>query len=75
AASDDFKRQTTDDVFLLSCDGVAKEYEANHETRSCWWLRTPGAAENSISLLYKDKTLMDDGYEVANTIITVKPAI
>ena len=66
---------TKDKFFLLSCDEVAKYYDAIHETKSCWWLRTPGAAENSMSFVYKDKTVMDYGYEVTNTNITVKPAM
>ena len=66
---------TKDKFFLLSCDEVAKYYDAIHETKSCWWLRTPGAAENSMSFVYKDKTVMDYGYEVSNTNITVKPAM
>ena len=66
---------TKDKFFLLSCDEVAKYYDAIHETKTCWWLRTPGAAENSMSFVYKDKTVMDYGYEVTNTNITVKPAM
>lgn len=68
-------KDTTDKLFLLSCDEVEKYYDAVHETKSCWWLRTPGAAANSMSFVYKDKTIMDYGYAVTNTNITVKPAM
>ena len=68
-------KDTKDKLFLLSCDEVKKYYDAVHETRSCWWLRTPGAAANSMSFVYKDKTIMDYGYEVTNDKITVKPAM
>lgn len=68
-------KDTQDKFFLLSCDEVEKYYDAIHETKSCWWLRTPGAATNSMSFVYKDKTVMDYGYEVTNTNITVKPAM
>ena len=33
------------------------------------------SAANSMSFVYKDKTVMEYGYEVTNTKITVKPAI
>ena len=68
-------KDTTDKLFLLSCDEVAQYKKGIHKTKSCWWLRTPGAAANSMSFVYKDKTVMEYGYEVTNTKITVKPAI
>lgn len=68
---------TTDKVFLLSYDEVEKYTEALHETESCWWLRTPGANENTMCFVYRDKTVMDYGYTVwsGNTKITIKPAV
>ena len=68
-------RDTEDKLFLLSCDEVAKYDEGIHKTVSCWWLRTPGAAANSMCFVYRDKTVMDYGYDVTNTQITVKPAL
>ena len=68
-------KDTKDKLFLLSCDEVEKYYDAIHTTKSCWWLRTPGAAANSMSFVYKDKTIMDYGYEVTSDKITVKPAM
>ena len=67
-------KDTTDKLFLLSYDEVAQYKKGIHKTKSCWWLRTPGAAANSMSFVYKDKTVMEYGYEVTNTKITVKPA-
>ena len=68
-------KDTEDKLFLLSCDEVAKYDEGIHKTVSCWWLRTPGAAANSMCFVYRDKTVMDYGYDVTNTQITVKPAL
>ena len=68
-------KDTTDKLFLLSCDEVNQYTKGIHKTNSCWWLRTPGAAANSMSFVYRDKTVMDYGYDVTNTKITVKPAI
>lgn len=68
-------KDTTDKLFLLSCDEVEQYRKAIHTTHSCWWLRTPGAVENSMCFVYRDKTVMDYGYDVTNTKITVKPAI
>lgn len=66
---------TKDKLFLLSSEEVKQYKKGIHKTKTCWWLRTPGAAENSMSFVYKDKTVMDYGYEVTNTNITVKPAM
>lgn len=66
---------TKDKLFLLSSEEVEQYKKGIHKTKTCWWLRTPGAAENSMSFVYKDKTIMDYGYEVTNTNITVKPAM
>lgn len=68
-------KDTTDKLFLLSCGEVNQYTKGIHKTNSCWWLRTPGAAANSMSFVYRDKTVMDYGYDVTNTKITVKPAI
>lgn len=68
-------KDTTDKLFLLSCDEVAKYQDGIHKTDTCWWLRTPGASKNSMSFVYRDKTVMDYGYDVTNTKITVKPAL
>ena len=59
----------------VSYTHLAQYKKGIHKTKSCWWLRTPGAAANSMSFVYKDKTVMEYGYEVTNTKITVKPAI
>ena len=61
--------------FDVNSRKIAQYKKGIHKTKSCWWLRTPGAAANSMSFVYKDKTVMEYGYEVTNTKITVKPAI
>lgn len=68
-------KDTKDKFFLLSCDEAEKYYDALHITTTCWWLRTPGAFANSMSFVYRDKTIMDYGYEVTNTKITIKPVM
>lgn len=68
-------KDTQDKLFLLSCNEVTKYQDGIHKTDSCWWLRTPGAFKNSMSFVYRDKTVMDYGYDVTNTKITVKPAL
>lgn len=68
-------KNTTDKVFLLSTGEVTKYYDYIHKTKTCWWLRTPGAVRGSMCFVYRDKTIMDYGYDVSNTNITVKPAI
>lgn len=68
-------KNTTDKLFLLSCDEVTKYQDGIHKTDTCWWLRTPGASKNSMSFVYRDKTVMDYGYDVTNAKITVKPAL
>lgn len=67
--------QTVDKLFLLSIEEEEAYVDQLHETETCWWLRTPGAAEGSMSFVYRDKQVMAYGYDVANTEITVKPAI
>lgn len=68
-------KDTKDKLFLLSCEEATKYQNGIHPTNTCWWLRTPGASANSMSFVYRDKTVMDYGYEITNTKITVKPAI
>ncbi len=71
----DAGKDTVDQIFLLSYDEVVRYYDAIHHTATCWWLRTPGATNSSMCFVYRDKTIMDYGYEVSNQKITVKPAI
>lgn len=66
---------TTDKVFLLSAEEVNLYKDTIHTTKTCWWLRTPGAIKGSMCFVYPDKTVMDYGYDSSNTSITVKPAI
>ena len=66
---------TTDKIFLLSIEEEEKYVDQLHETETCWWLRTPGAAEGSMAFVYRDKQVMAYGYDVTNTEITMKPAI
>ena len=66
---------TSDQVFIMSASEVQKYYDVIPKTKSCWWLRTPGAHKNSMCFSYQDKTIMDYGYDVSNSKISVKPAI
>lgn len=71
----DAGNDTTDKVFLFSCSEVEKYKDVLHDTQNCWWLRTPGAQKNSACFVYSDKTVMDYGYDVANSTIMIRPAI
>lgn len=66
---------TQDQVFLLSSQEVTQYHDQLHDTKTCWWLRTPGAAKNSMSFVYKDRTIMDYGYDCSAVKFTIKPAI
>ena len=66
---------TSDQVFLLSSQEVTTYYDLIHNTKTCWWLRTPGATKGSMSFVYKDKTIMDYGYDCTAVKFTIKPAI
>lgn len=68
-------KDTVDQVFLLSSEEVKKYQDTLHETKSCWWLRTPGATPDSMSFTYMNKTVMDTGYDYHTNTFTVKPAI
>ena len=66
---------TSDQVFLLSSQEVTKYHDQLHDTKTCWWLRTPGAAKGSMSFVYKDRTIMDYGYDCTTVKFNIKPAI
>ena len=66
---------TTDKLFLLSVQEEEQYFDRLHETKTCWWLRTPGAHEGSAAFVYKDKQVMPYGYDVSTTELTIKPAI
>lgn len=66
---------TNDQVFLLSSQEVTKYHDLLHNTKTCWWLRTPGAAKGSMSFVYKDRTIMDYGYDCTMVKFNIKPAI
>lgn len=66
---------TKDQVFLLSIQEVEKYHDVLHDTKTCWWLRTPGAEKGSMSFVYKDRTIMDYGYTGNSDTFTVKPVI
>lgn len=66
---------TSDKLFLLSYDEALHYQKGIHRTKSCWWLRTPGNEKNSVCFMYRNKTVMDYGYDSDNTNITVKPAM
>ena len=66
---------TFDQVFIMSASELQKYHDFILTGLSCWWLRTPGAFQNSMSFSYPDKTIMNYGYDVSDTKISVKPAI
>lgn len=66
---------TSDQVFLLSSQEVTRYHDLLHDTKTCWWLRTPGAAKGSMSFVYKDRTIMDYGYDCTTVKFNIKPAI
>lgn len=66
---------TSDQVFLLSSQEVTKYHDQLHDTKTCWWLRTPGAAKGSMSFVYKDRTIMGYGYDCTTVKFNIKPAI
>lgn len=68
-------RDTTDKVYLLSSSEASKYYDILHGTETCWWLRTPGAAEGTMSFVYPNKTVMNYGYDCTDTTFTIKPVV
>lgn len=68
-------KDTTDQVFLLSAGELEKYKKIIPKTKSCWWLRTPGACANTMCFSYKDKTVMDFGYDAGCAKFAMKPAI
>lgn len=71
----DAGHDTTDKVYLLSSDEVSRYHDILHGTKSCWWLRTPGAYEGSMSFVYLDKTVMNYGYDSTDDTFTIKPVM
>ena len=71
----DAGKETTDKLFLLSIDEARRYYDQLHQTETCWWLRTPGAHKGSMAFVYRNKEVMSYGYDVANSEISIKPAI
>lgn len=66
---------TKDKIFILS----SSEYETYKEllpiTETASWLRTPGNASNTMSIVNRYKTILDYGYEVSSTHFTIKPVL
>ncbi|MDO4975794.1 MAG: DUF6273 domain-containing protein [Eubacteriales bacterium] len=71
----DAGEDTKDKVFLLSVEEAEKYVDQLHETKTCWWLRTPGAAEGSMSFVYPNKEVMPYGYDLTTKTFNTKPAI
>ena len=66
---------TTDKVYLLSSSEASRYHDILHGTETCWWLRTPGAYEGSMSFVYPDKTVMNYGYDSTDDTFTIKPVM
>ncbi len=66
---------TVDQVYLLSDDEAAQYYDVLHDTKTSWWLRTPGVNKKTMSFVYRDRTVMDYGYTTASSSFTLKPVI
>ncbi len=66
---------TIDKIFLLSIDEVRKYDSSLHETKSCWWLRSPGVTAGTMCFVYTNKNIMYSGYDLRDTNFTLKPAV
>ncbi len=66
---------TVDKLFLLSLEELEKYADIFRGTKSCWWLRTPGARKGTMAFSYIDKTPMPEGYDVGNQSFKIKPAM
>ena len=67
--------ETKDKLFLLSSEEFLKYSEVLPTTHYLWWLRTPGSAPGTISIVSTDKEVMDFGYDAESDIIRARPAI
>ncbi len=65
----------SDKIFLLSAEEAEKYYDVLHETKTCWWLRTPGIFPGTMCFVYTNKNVMNSGYDVRDKNFTLKPAI
>ena len=65
----------SDKIFLLSAEEAEKYYDVLHETKTCWWLRTPGIFPGTMGFVYTNKNVMASGYDVRDKNFTLKPAI
>lgn len=66
---------TIDKVYLLSSSEASRYHDILHGTKTCWWLRTPGASKGSMSFVYPDKTVMNYGYDCTDDTFSIKPVI
>lgn len=66
---------TQDYVALLSSAEVEKYKDILRETQTMWWLRTPGAHEDSVAFVTTDKTIMYYGTGSGTATFSAKPMI
>lgn len=66
---------TKDNIFILSIEEVQKYSKVLPDLNIDAWLRTPGSTQNSASFYSADGKIMDYGYDVSSSQITVHPVM
>ena len=65
---------TRDKVFLLNCDEVKRYEEILNIYDRSWWIINPGNEQNTAQFVSNGQ-IMDYGYDVSTTNISIRPAI
>lgn len=66
---------TVDKLFLLSDSEFEKYSNLLPNTHNLWWLRTPGANQESMAFVGTDKQVMIYGYDTGSEDIKARPVI
>ena len=66
---------TTDRMYILSMEEFRKYHWILKDTQKLWWLRTPGAAEGTMSVVNPERQVLDYGYDASEATIHLRPVM